>query len=190
MSVPDPLNPRYSYGGGKIISELMAINYGRKHFDRTIIFRPHNIYGPDMGWEHVIPQFLLRMRKICSENKSKKIKFPIQGDGMETRAFCFIDDFIDGLMLVLEKGKHLEIYHIGTMEEMSIRDVAFKVGKYFGREIEIEIGEEANGGTRRRRPDISKLRELGYNPKIHFDQGLKITAEWYDKNADNVRKIQ
>ena len=53
LTVPDPLNPRYSYGGGKIISELMAINYGRKFFDRVLIFRPHNIYGPDMGWEHV-----------------------------------------------------------------------------------------------------------------------------------------
>ena len=59
--VPDPTNPRYSYGGGKIISELMAINYGRKFFERVLIFRPHNVYGPDMGWEHVIPQFALRV---------------------------------------------------------------------------------------------------------------------------------
>ena len=57
LSVPDPLNPRYSYGGGKIICELMAINYGRQGFDRVLIFRPHNVYGPDMGWEHVLPQF-------------------------------------------------------------------------------------------------------------------------------------
>ena len=57
--------------------------------------------------------------------------FPIQGTGKETRAFVFIDDFIDGLMLVLEKGKHLEIYNIGTTEEISIKDVAIEVGKYF-----------------------------------------------------------
>ncbi len=56
-------NPRYSYGGGKLISELMAINYGRKHFDRVLIFRPHNVYGPDMGCEHVVPQFALRLKK-------------------------------------------------------------------------------------------------------------------------------
>ena len=55
LSVPDVLNPRYSYGGGKIISELLAVNYGRKSFTRTTIFRPHNAYGPDMGREHVIP---------------------------------------------------------------------------------------------------------------------------------------
>ena len=62
LVVPDPLNPRYSYGGGKIISELMAINYGRKYFERVLIFRPHNVYGPDMGFEHVIPQFALRLK--------------------------------------------------------------------------------------------------------------------------------
>ena len=57
LVVPDPLNPRLSYGAGKIISEMMAINYGRKHFERVLIFRPHNVYGPDMGFDHVIPQF-------------------------------------------------------------------------------------------------------------------------------------
>ena len=62
LVVPDPLNPRFSYGGGKIISELMAINYGRKDFERVLIFRPHNVYGPDMGFEHVIPQFCRRLQ--------------------------------------------------------------------------------------------------------------------------------
>jgi nucleoside-diphosphate-sugar epimerase len=50
LVVPDPHNPRLSYGAGKIISEVMAINYGRAHFDRVLIFRPHNAYGPDMGF--------------------------------------------------------------------------------------------------------------------------------------------
>jgi len=60
LSVPDVLNPRYSYSGGKLISELLAINFGRKHFERVLIFRPHNVYGPDMGFEHVIPQLASR----------------------------------------------------------------------------------------------------------------------------------
>ena len=66
LSVPDPLNPRYSYGGGKLISELMAINFGRKYFERVLIFRPHNVYGPDMGFEHVIPQFALRLQRLAA----------------------------------------------------------------------------------------------------------------------------
>jgi len=181
LSIPDPLNPRYSYAGGKIISELIALNYGRKYFDRVVIFRPHNIYGPNMGWEHVIPQFVTRMRDICEKTSSGEIKFPIQGTGKETRAFCHIDDFIDGLMIILERGKHMEIYHIGTMDEISMEKVAFEVGKCFGRDVQIVPGEEAKGGTPRRCPDITKLKELGYKPKIPFDEGLKITVKWYNE---------
>ena len=49
LSIPDPLNPRYSYAGSKLISELLALNYGRAHFRRVVVFRPHNVYSPDMG---------------------------------------------------------------------------------------------------------------------------------------------
>src|SRR3989338_3797417 len=190
LTVPNPLNPRYSYGAGKIISELLAINYGRKHFKRVLIFRPHNIYGPDMGWEHVIPQFVLRMKELSRSSKGKNIKFPIQGTGKQTRAFCFIDDFIDGLMLVLEKGEHMNIYHIGTIEEISIEGVAEEIGKYFDKKVEIVHEKHAEGSTLRRCPDIAKLRKLGYKPKVPFKEGLKITAEWYDKNSNKPRKIK
>lgn len=183
LSVPDPLNPRYSYGGGKIISELIAINYGRKFFDRVVIFRPHNVYGPDMGWEHVIPQLIMRMRNLCKDNENNHIDFPIQGTGKETRAFVFIDDFIDGLMLVMEKGQHLGIYHVGSMEEITIEQVAVEIGNYFGKTVTIVPGEQPKGGTPRRCPDISKLRQLGYSPKISISKGLKITAKWYNENA-------
>ena len=86
LVVPDPTNPRYSYGGGKIISELMAINYGRKFFDRVLIFRPHNVYGPDMGFEHVIPQFALRLKRAAAQHRSGKVPFEIQGDGRRPAA--------------------------------------------------------------------------------------------------------
>ena len=66
LVVPDPLNPRLSYGAGKIISEMMAINHGRKHFERVLIFRPHNVYGPDMGFDHVIPEFAVRLKRACA----------------------------------------------------------------------------------------------------------------------------
>ena len=64
LVVPDVQNPRYSYGAGKLISEVMAINFGRKYFERVLIFRPHNVYGPDMGFEHVMPQFALRVKAL------------------------------------------------------------------------------------------------------------------------------
>ena len=182
LSIPDPLNPRYSYAAGKIISEIMALNYGRTHFERVLIFRPHNVYGPDMGWEHVVPQFVLRMRKLCRDSIDL-IRFPIQGTGKETRSFVFIDDFIDGLMLVIERGKHQGIYNIGTMEEITIEEVARLVGEYFGGQIEVVPGEPARGGTPRRCPDITKLAALGYQPKYSFRDGLPIVARWYDENA-------
>ena len=184
LSVPDPLNPRYSYGGGKIISELMALNFGRKHFERVLIFRPHNVYGPDMGWEHVIPQFAVRMKGLCERSAGNRISFPIQGTGKETRAFIFIEDFIDGLMLVLEKGEHLGIYHIGTMEEVTMDRLAVLVGKYFDRDVAVVPGKPAAGGTMRRCPDISKLNRLGFSPKVPLESGLRATVKWYAENAD------
>jgi nucleoside-diphosphate-sugar epimerase len=182
LSIPDPLNPRYSYAASKIISEIMALNYGRKYFERVLIFRPHNVYGPDMGWEHVVPQFVLRMRELCRDS-TDRIRFPIQGTGKETRSFVFIDDCIDGLMLVIERGEHQGIYNIGTMEEITIEEVARLVGEYFGRQIEIVPGEPARGGTPRRCPDITKLAALGYQPKYSFRDGLPIVARWYDENT-------
>ena len=182
LSVPDPLNPRYSYGGGKIICELLAINYGRKHFDRVMIFRPHNVYGPDMGWEHVIPQFVVRMKSLVDGNE-RPIRFPIQGSGKESRSFVYIGDFVDGLMTVLDKGEHLQIYHIGTTEEVSIELLAREVGRFFGEEVEIVPGPLRAGGTERRCPDIGKLSRLGYSPRISLKEGLAATARWYAENA-------
>lgn len=189
LLIPDPLNPRYSYSSGKIISEMLTINYGRKHFDRALIFRPHNVYGPDMGWEHVIPQLVLKIKKIASATAEAKIKVPIQGTGKETRAFIFIEDFVDGLMAVLEKGEHLGIYHIGTMEEMKIEEVAREIGSYFGKKADIVPGEAAKGSPTRRCPDISKLKKLGFKPKTSFKQGLTATVRWYDQNADKQPKL-
>jgi nucleoside-diphosphate-sugar epimerase len=183
LVVPDPLNPRYSYGGGKIICELMALNYGRQHFDRVTIFRPHNVYGPDMGWEHVLPQFVLRMRALAAGQPQGRLKFPIQGGGTETRSFNWIGDFVNGAMTVIDKGEHLGIYHIGAEEEVAVADVARMVGAYFGRDIDLVAGALQKGGTPRRCPDIGKLAALGYRPEVSLAQGLPRLAEWYVGNA-------
>jgi nucleoside-diphosphate-sugar epimerase len=183
LTVPDPMNPRYSYGGGKIICELLALNHGRQDFDRVLIFRPHNVYGPDMGWEHVLPQFALRMATLAAEQPEGVMRFPIQGSGEETRSFNYIDDFIDGLMLIADKGEHLGIYHIGTMEEVSVAEVARVVARSFGREIEIVPGALLKGGTPRRCPDIAKLAALGYAPKVSLSQGVPQLVEWYRANS-------
>ncbi|MDD5146830.1 MAG: NAD(P)-dependent oxidoreductase [Candidatus Pacebacteria bacterium] len=183
LSVPDVLNPRYSYGGGKIISELLSINYARKNLERMIIFRPHNIYGADMGWEHVLPQFILRALDLIKAQPEGVIDFPIQGDGSQTRAFCHIDDFTRGLMLLLEKGEHLNIYHIGSPQEITMKEAAETVIRYFGREANVVQAQDLPaGGTPRRCPDIKKLNQLGFVPQISLAQGVVSMAQWYAQN--------
>jgi nucleoside-diphosphate-sugar epimerase len=182
LIVPDVLNPRYSYGGGKIISELMAINYGRKLFNRVFIFRPHNVYGPDMGWEHVVPQFALRLKAAQAAHPAGPLPFAIQGSGEETRSFCFVDDLVEGIIVMRARGEHLGIYHIGTTEEISVADLARRMGRHVGREIDVQTGPRLAGSTPRRCPDISKLAALGYKPRVSLAQGLAATIDWYWKN--------
>jgi nucleoside-diphosphate-sugar epimerase len=188
LVVPDVLNPRYSYGAGKLISEVMAINYGRKYFERVLIFRPHNVYGPDMGFEHVIPQFALRIKKLGPQQPGSRLPFEIQGTGEETRSFCFIDDLVAGVMVMRDKGEHLGVYHIGTTEEVSIADLARRIAELADSEIELIAGKPAPGGTLRRCPDISKLAKLGYKPRVPLNDGLEPTVDWYWRNADRAPK--
>jgi nucleoside-diphosphate-sugar epimerase len=182
LSVPDVSNPRYSYGGGKIISELLAINYGRRHFDRVAIFRPHNCYGPDMGEEHVIPQLIRRIAGRAREVPSGPLSLPIQGGGQETRAFVYVDDLVDGVVRVIEDGQHLGVYHVGTEQEVTIASLVEALAACFGRSLRIEPGPLQAGGTMRRCPDIRKLRALGYEPRVSLEEGLARTVRWYVEN--------
>ena len=115
LIIPDPHNPRFSYSSTKIISEIILLN--SNIFKRAIIFRPHNIYGPDMGFKHVIPELIIKT--INGKNSIK-----IQGDGNNKRSFCFIDDFVSAFNVIVKKGKHKEIYNIGTQEEIKILNLS------------------------------------------------------------------
>ena len=168
LKVPNIHNPRYSYGGGKILTELMGINYGKKFFKRLIIFRPHNVYGPDMGNEHVIPEFLNRFRKLKGKD------FKIQGNGSETRSFIYIDDFVQAFDCILKRGKHLQIYNIGTSEKIKIKDLVKKLSKIFKKKILIKKTKLFSGSTKKRLPDIKKIKLLGFKQKIKLEKGLKL----------------
>lgn len=181
--IPDITNHRYSYGGSKIFSELLVFNYGIDYFKSSIIFRPHNIYGPNMGYKHVIPQLIEKIKRAISE-KNRSIQ--LIGDGSETRAFCYIDDLINGLEILIKDGVDKNVYHIGNDYEISIYDLLKKIIKIMGVNIDIVKGENTHeGGTNKRCPDISKIKKLGYNPKIDLDQGLNLTIQWYLDNENN-----
>jgi len=167
LKIPDVYNPRYSYGGGKILTELMGINYGKKFFKKLVIIRPHNVYGPDMGNEHVIPEFINRFKKL------KGKVFKIQGNGFETRSFIYIDDFVRAFEVILQKGKHLQIYNIGTNEKVTIRTLVKKISKIFNKSIVIKKTKLLKGSTKKRLPDISKIRSLGFKQNIKLEKGLE-----------------
>ena len=167
LKIPNILNPRYSYGGGKILTELMGINYGKKFFKKLIIFRPHNVYGSDMGNEHVIPEFIKRFKSL------KGKKFKIQGTGKETRSFIYIDDFINAIGCILKRGKHLQIYNIGTSEEISINNLVKMISKIINKKVSIIRSPLKKGSTKKRLPDIKKIKKLGFKQKIKLEEGLK-----------------
>ena len=95
------------------------------------------------------------MQELCKQSEGT-VQFPIQGAGNETRSFIFIDDMIAGLLTVIEQGEHLAIYHIGTEDETTIKELAWEVARHFNREIEIVPGQLQCGGTLRRCPSIRR----------------------------------
>ena len=167
LKIPNILNPRYSYGGGKILTELMGINYGKKFFKKLIIFRPHNVFGPNMGQEHVIPEFISRFKSL------KGRKFKIQGTGNEIRSFIYIKDFIRAFDLVLTKGRHLNIYNIGTNERIKIKNLAYKMSNIFKKKINLYKTSLTKGSTKIRVPNIKKIKKLGFKPVYSLDKALK-----------------
>ena len=170
LIIPDVTNPRYSYGGTKILYELIAQHYKREEFDRVVSFRPHNVYAKDMGNDHVIPELVNKIKDADDE-------ITLLGDGTQTRAFCHVNDFCDGLNILLEKGEDGEIYHIGNDEEVTIEELCRKILKQMDRQLDIKYSEAPKGETNRRCPDISKLKALGYSPQINLDTGLNLVVE-------------
>ena len=187
LSVPDPLNPRYSYGGGKIASEIAALAWQQTGaLGRLVIARPHNCYGPAGGHEHVIPELAARITGLVAENPGgDPVPFPIQGTGLETRAFCHISDCVDAFMLLLDKAPEgPNIYHVGTPEEVTIGHLAYLIGKHYGREVKVVPGALPKGSTPRRCPDITKMRVLGYEPKVSLAEGLGPVLDWYREHPE------
>ena len=188
LVVPDPHNPRFSYSGSKIIGELLLLNYLRKTKIKYNIFRPHNIFGPCMGFEHVIPEIIKKIFIASNKFKKDKCKIKIQGTGYETRSFCFGDDLIDQLQVIQKKGKNTEIYNVGQDKEISIKRLIRDISNILKIKTTIETTSLRKGSVDRRCPDISKVKKIGYQSKNNYKLGLEKTVFWY-KNFYEEKKL-
>ena len=104
----------------------------------------------------------------------------LEGDGTETRSFCYIDDAIDGTLIVQNDNSCTNrIFNIGNCEEISISNLIENLSKISNKKIVPKYLPKSQPGTQRRVPDISKARSIGYEPKIPLNVGLRSTFDWY-----------
>jgi nucleoside-diphosphate-sugar epimerase len=171
LTIDDVFNPRLSYAGSKIAGEILLTNYAKQYELNYDIVRPHNIYGPRMGYDHVIPEFIKRI--LDKENP-----FTIYG-GHETRSFCYVDDFVDGICKVAFNDSSRQVYHIGNPKETRIIDLANMMFVSFNHNPQLKILPVLKGSCMKRCPDITKISKLGYEPKVELEDGLRKTFEWY-----------
>ena len=173
LCIDDISNVRWSYGASKLLAENAFFSYGKLYPIYFSIVRYHNIYGPRMGFEHVIPQFYERIFH-------GEVPLKVYG-GNQTRAFCYVYDAIKATQLIMEsKNTEKRIIHIGNdQEEISINDLAKIILKITGNPPEVIQEAPPEGSVNRRCPDISFLRNLGFAPEVSIKKGLKKTKDWY-----------
>ena len=146
--------------------------------NRLAIFRPHNVYGPDMGFQHVIPELCA---KIVAE-KSNKVE--LKGDGSQSRSFCHISDFVQGFDILLNADFGRETFNLGTREEVTISHLAGVISSSLNREIEFSTSIAPTGETNRRIPDISKIENLGFSQSMTLQAGVRDYCDWYISNPN------
>jgi nucleoside-diphosphate-sugar epimerase len=178
--ITDVFNPRFSYAGSKLIGELLTINYLRNSGLRYGIFRPHNVYGPQMGHEHVIPQIVKRIvDALHAEPGRTQVTIPLQGSGEETRAFMYIDDAVRAIEMATLDRTEDGLIHIGVEDERRIADLALAIGRALDVDVELQRASLREGSPVRRCPNTARLRSLGFRPEVSLEQGIAQTARWY-----------
>jgi UDP-glucose 4-epimerase/UDP-glucuronate decarboxylase len=179
LVISDPFNPRFSYAGSKIVGEQMIIHNGNQNNFDYNIDRYHNIYGPRMGYAHVVPEVIKRIEE-------EEEPFKIYGYD-QTRAFCYIDDAARATIDIMEtKEVNKEIFHIGNdSQEIKIEKLIKKLFQIADYDPEYELVAPPEGSVARRCPDIYKAKKLlDYTPQVSLEEGLKLTYQWYKEDLD------
>ncbi len=183
LCIEDIGHPRFTYAVTKMLGESGFLNYGRILNIETTIVRYHNVYGPRMGFKHVIPHLAIRFRK-------GETPFKVYGHD-QTRSFCYITDAVKGTVLAMEQpGTNGEIYHIGTQDEITIGQLIHFTGDLLGFKGEYENAPTYPGSVSRRCPDITKARtQLGFEPEVSWKDGLTQTINWYNEYLEQGKQV-
>lgn len=174
LAVADAGAPRAAYAVSKIQGEAAVLQAGRARGLRCVIGRYHNVYGPRMGADHVIPELALRAAR-------REDPFRLYG-AAQRRAFCHVGDAVEAtLRLVATEGAWGRVVNIGNdTEETVIEDLARLVLRRAGHRPSIERVPAPAGSPERRCPDLTRLRTLtGFAPKVPLETGLAETIDWY-----------
>jgi dTDP-glucose 4,6-dehydratase len=163
----NPIGPRGVYDEAKRYAEAMTMTYHGQQGVDTAIVRIFNTYGPRMRPHdgRAIPTF---MRQALDG-----VPLTVFGDGTQTRSFCYVDDLIRGLVLLVESGEHLPV-NIGNPNEFTMSELAEAVLKVTGSKSEVVHEALPVDDPQVRQPDITRARQLlGWEPKIELEEGLR-----------------
>jgi UDP-glucuronate decarboxylase len=180
LAITDVAEPRASYAGAKIFGELAVVHGCRAAGLPYAVVRYHNVYGPRMGNEHVVPQLLARA--AAGENPL------VVRSARHVRAFCYVSDAVAATIAAM-RWSGSGTFNIGNDEEpVTIGDLARRLVAVAGVTARVvDEAADARDPIPRRCPDISRARaQLGYKPAVTLDRGLALTHGWY---ADQRREL-
>lgn len=179
LMLTSPGLPRFSYGTSKATGEIICVNYARAFGFPLRIVRYHNVYGPRMGYDHVISEFIHRLFE-------RQNPFSIYG-AYQSRAFCYVSDAIEATIRLMSLPTAApQIVNVGNdREETRISDLArmlFELANFYPEPL---ILPAPPGSPERRSPKLEHLRQLtSYEPSVDLRSGLKQTYDWYLRNRE------
>lgn len=165
---------RWTYAVSKLAAEHLTYSYHKEYHIPTVTVRPFNIYGPGQTGESAIHVFI----KQALRNET----IEIHGDGDQIRSWCYIDDFVDGVMLTIEKNDAVgEVVNLGNPRgTITIYGLALLIKRVLGSECPITFVPKNYVDVELRIPSIEKARKLiGFEPKVDLEEGIRRTAAWY-----------
>jgi dTDP-glucose 4,6-dehydratase len=171
----NPVGMRSCYDESKRYAEALAMAYHRVHDVRTNIARIFNTYGPRMALNdgRVVPAFL--------DQALRGAPLTIFGDGSQTRSFCFVSDLVDGLIRLSNSDEPYPV-NLGNPAELTILEFAERIRRLMERDLELVFKPLPDDDPRKRRPDISKAKQLlGWEPKVTLEEGLRETVEYFKR---------